>query len=399
MKLRSDEAEGHSLNRFLLASILIHALLFLLFPSWLHEMTSGATLQSGGVVEVIAVAPRERVQQAPAPRMPQPVRPPTERRPRPEAAPVIPQPAPAEAVTPEPEPPVQPTQPPVPPEATPPVEPEPVPAPAPVPPEPAPQQPVPAPEPARPAPETPPAVEQPVETPPDPVPVETPPAPTDVMTSTEGQQPVAPAPSPAVEAPAPAEAPPVQEPEPISQPQATPEPVEVAEEEPEPVEVAVSPAEAEGPPVTGSTTPEATEEPDEAALPDLEPQDGTGTAEAATAEEELPPVRGSDMVAFGGELIYPKTAQDRGYTGTVVVEVAVDGATGNATDVRLVEGTGQPSLDEAALLYITHRARFERAASDYVVQVEIHYNRNVGSGGRSSYEVVIVTRDRVVFAP
>src|SRR5690606_2312 len=91
--------------------------------------------------------------------------------------------------------------------------------------------------------------------------------------------------------------------------------------------------------------------------------------------------------------------QDRGYTGTVVVEVAVDGSTGSATDVRLVQGTGQPSLDEAALLYITHRARFERASSDYIVQVEIHYNRNVGSGGRSTYEVVIVTRDRVVFVP
>lgn len=397
--MRSDEAEGQSLNRFLLASILIHALLFLLFPSWLYEMSSGASLQSGGVVEVIPIAPRERVQQAPAPRMPQPVRPPSERRPRPEAPPVLPQPVPAEAVTPQPERPVQPTQPPVPPEATPPVEPEPVPAPAPVPPEPAPREPVPAPEPARPAPETPPVVQEPVETPPDPVPVEAPPAPAEVMTSAEGQQTVAPAPAPPTPAPAPAEVPPVQQPQPVPQPQAAPEPVMEAEAEPEPVDEAVSLAEAEGPPVAGSTTQEAAAEPEDAALPDSEPRDGAGSAEDAAAEEELPPVRGSDMVAFGGELIYPKTAQDRGYTGTVVVEVAVDGSTGSATDVRLVQGTGQPSLDEAALLYITHRARFERASSDYIVQVEIHYNRNVGSGGRSTYEVVIVTRDRVVFVP
>jgi len=133
--------------------------------------------------------------------------------------------------------------------------------------------------------------------------------------------------------------------------------------------------------------------------PAPEPVEGTGVADDGPDEEAVPAVRGRDMVAFGGELIYPKTAQDRGYTGTVVVEVTVEGATGRALNVRLAQGSGQDVLDQAALLYLTHRATFERAASDYVLEVEVTFRRSQRSGGQTAYEVDIVARDRVVFLP
>lgn len=424
--MRPDDYGERPLNRFLLASLLIHALLLLFFPSWLQEMLSGASLERGGVVEVINITPqREPARSAAAPKMPPTVRPPVEQRPQPQSQPgpaPQPQPQPAQVTGPEaPERP-EPRQQPAPqPEPVPvqPVEraPEAVPQPAP------PEQP--------PAPASPPSPPEPVPVPleqvaPRPV-VEPAPEPSDVMVSTASpvQAPVQPAapeprPAPAVPEPAPQPRPTAQPaPEPVPAPAAPAPPVlqPTPEPAPAPAPVRVPEPVPAGPPVVRPEPPRIQPEPTaaaEAAAPSLpvpvddsamivepapEPVAGTGVADDGPDEEAVPAVRGRDMVAFGGELIYPKTAQDRGYTGTVVVEVTVAGATGRALNVRVAQGSGQDVLDQAALLYLTHRATFERASSDYTLEVEVTFRRSQRSGGQTAYEVDIVARDQVVFLP
>lgn len=422
--MRPDDYGERSLNRFLLASVLIHALLLLFFPSWLQEMLSGASLERGGVIEVINITPQTRpAQSAAAPRMPQTVRPPAEERPRPQAQPgpaPQPQPQPVQVTGPEaPERP-EPRQPPAPPQPEPvpvqPVEraPEAVPQPAPQqPPTPAspPSPPEPAPVPlervasrpeVEPAPQPADIVVSPASPVQVPVPAAAPeprPVPAAVEPAPQPPTTVQPAPAPAPAAPAPPVPRPTVEPVPAPAPVRTPEPVPAGPPvvRPEPSRIQREPtaaAEASAPPLPVPV--------DDRAMvvePAPEPVAGTGVADEGPEEEAVPAVRGRDMVAFGGELIYPKTAQDRGYTGTVVVEITVEGATGRARDVRLAQGSGQDVLDQAALLYLTHRATFERASSDYVLEVEVTFRRSPRSGGQTAYEVDIVARDRVVFLP
>ena len=362
-----DDRDDTPFNRFLVASILIHALVLFLYPSWLQDMLSGASLQRGGVVEVMIVDSRP-ARQAVAPARQQ-VRPPAQSRPQPQAAPQ-PQPArvPVEETVPRPNP----TPAPEPPPAVPQLQEVQRPAP------PAPVEPAPEPRP-----------QPPREAPPVPNPSE-------MLSSQAGR----------TEVPAPAEREPREQVVAPSEP-SRPVPAESRPAEPQPIQPEpVQPSPAPGPqPLAppGDTPAPAALDGLAEADPEAELAGSAAAREGTEAEgddeESVPAPLGRDMVRFGGDLTYPKTAQDRALTGTVVVEVTVAGETGRARELRVAESSGHNALDQAAQWFVRERAVFERAPSDYRVWVAITFHRSETPDGRTSYGVDIVVRDRVEMLP
>src|SRR5690606_30860171 len=137
---------------------------------------------------------------------------------------------------------------------------------------------------------------------------------------------------------------------------------------------------------------------EDGAIPAQEVVTGTGTGEEGPQEPPVPAVRGSEMMSVGGHLPYPKLAQDRGYTGTTVVEATVR-ANGSLASARVIQSSGYQPLDEVAVLYVQRRMGFQPAGSDYRLQVEVVFRRTEGPQGQAAYEVDVIARDTVEFLP
>ena len=327
-----DESE-QALSPFFLLSILLHILLFILYPYLSWDLSIGyPSMEQGGVVQVIHVSAPQPAQPRGTPQAVRPS-PPPQPQPKPEPTP----PKPKEPVA------KQQAEQPQPPKVEKPVEVK----------EETPTREV--------VPEERPTVEPQVEEKP-PEPVETPTAAErtgeeELLTSDRGTE------VPLLDAqprqPEPAPRPPVQPPraqpeEEIQEAKATEERLE--EVEPQPATSAPGEGGAE-------ETPKGSEEP-----------------------ELGPPPSGRDMWRIGGIPVYPKNAQHEGVTGRVELLVHVD-QRGRISQVEIASPSSDSRLDQVARRTIAESWAFEAAIRPYKVKVTVVFDKREDPISGEAYHV------------
>lgn len=337
-----NDHDEQSMNKFVLVSLILHAILFITYPQWSSILVSdNAGIERGGVIQVMNIESSptrqlspvtDRQSRAEVPRVtePRPTPEPPEREAVAQVAPEIEEPAlprPAPRPEPEPEPRVQDR--------------------AVVPAEPSPPQPE-----VQPEPEPEPVPEEQVTPEPD-----TPPAPSEILTSDRGTE-IA-----------------LEEQTPVA-----PEETAPAQERPEtePRETEDDRAEAgttdndQGPSGSG----------DSAVGGD---QDNAGAQDSGSGEEEIapppppPPPSGRSVHLGGGSPVYPKDAEDEGVEGTVGLEVVV-AADGTILKVDVISSSGDQRLDRQARRTIEQLWQFQGAELDYVLLLDVEFGR-LQSGG------------------
>lgn len=112
-------------------------------------------------------------------------------------------------------------------------------------------------------------------------------------------------------------------------------------------------------------------------------QSGTGTAESAPPAPPPPPSGGS-LHAGGGSPTYPKNASHLGVGGTVQLVAAVR-ANGDLISVVISSSSGHSDLDMQALRTVENLWAFRTAEYDYTIELFIHF-KNEGGEFSTSYD-------------
>jgi TonB family protein len=73
--------------------------------------------------------------------------------------------------------------------------------------------------------------------------------------------------------------------------------------------------------------------------------------------------------------VYPKNAQNEGVEGVVALAVKVD-SVGVATSVVVIQGSGDPRLDEAAMRAISRLWRFQAIGWPYELSVRVTFRES-----------------------
>jgi len=334
-----DESE-QALSPFFLISILLHVLLFILYPYLAWDLSIGhPSLEHGGVVQVINVSAPQPAQPRGTPQAVRPS-PPPQPQPKPEPTPPKPQEPAAKQQAEQPQPP----------KVDKPVE---------VKEEPPTREVVPEPEER-------PKVEPPVEEKP-PTPAETPTTAErtgeqELLTSDRGTE------------------------VPLVDTQARPEQAPTPPVQPPPAQPSQEIQEAKA---TEERVEEADPQPDTSV-----PGDGGATETPKGREEpELgPPPSGSDMWHAGGVPVYPKNAQHEGVTGRVELLVHVD-ERGRISQVEIASPSSDSRLDQVARRTIAESWAFRSAPRPYKVKVTIVFDKREDPISGEAYHVDVHFED------
>lgn len=104
----------------------------------------------------------------------------------------------------------------------------------------------------------------------------------------------------------------------------------------------------------------------------------SGTGEAEYSPPPPPPVpSGTSLIAGAGSIHYPKNAQDSGSEGTVILDVYVS-STGQITKVELIQSSGDSRLDNQARLEVPAEWELPGLELDYVITLNIDFTIATG---------------------